>query len=222
MIRFAWTLSFLLLAWGGRAQDPEPSAASPVDRLLEELDRGFSEIRTVQADFRQEKELAVFSRPLVLEGRLRLEIPGRLAWHVDTPLRYALVIDGDVMKQWDEETGKIEQTSMSGHPVLRVVDEQLRSWFSGRYASLQADYEARVVEAQPLELEFIPRASSPARRMIARVVVNLREDRRYVSRIRIEDSGGDATTLTFARTVLNEPIDEGAWALTPAARSEIE
>ena len=49
--------------------------------------------------------------------------------------------------------------------------------------------------------------------MLKAVTVVFREDARYVASIRIDDRSGDVTTLTFADTEINVPLDPAAWEL---------
>lgn len=197
------------------------SAALPVDSwtaaapLLESLEESFSSIRSVQTRFTQEKQMRIFDRPVVIQGRLSLENPGRLAWRVDRPIRYALVIrDGEAL-QWDEETRRVQRLPFSGNPVFETVITQIEQWFSGQFLSLAGDYQLEVESDSPPRLAFVPKAEGMAAKAIRRVTVSVREDCRYVEQIVIEDVSGDRTSLVFHDTVLNEPVDSSAWEVVP-------
>jgi outer membrane lipoprotein-sorting protein len=184
-------------------------------KLLHDLESRLADIKTVQAKFTQEKKLSLFEQTITIDGRLYLENPGRLAWHVDRPVRYAMVVSGATVRQWDEDTRKVQQMSLSGNPVFNVIAEQLRSWFSGRYAALAADYAVNVVSNAPCVLSFTPKPSSVMAQAIRSVTVTMQADARYVSSIRIEDRGGDTTAIRFLNPLLNEPIDPRAWEVEP-------
>jgi outer membrane lipoprotein-sorting protein len=183
--------------------------------LFQALEKNFSAIRTVQTKFTEEKDLKIFNRTVRLEGRLVLESTGRLAWRVDSPIRYALVLKEDAAFQWDEETRKVQRLPFSGNPVFQTVIAQIQSWFSGRFAELETDYDLQVASEAPLRLVFIPRADRMVAKAIKQVTVSIREDQRYVEQIAIEDVSGDLTTITFHDTVLNEPISADSWEVAP-------
>ena len=183
--------------------------------LLRSLEKSFSRIQTVQTRFTQEKMLQVFDRTIVIEGRLVLENPDRLAWRIDSPIRYVLVLDGDEARQWDEESGQVQKMKVGGDPVFEEVLGQIEKWFSGRFAELSEDYEMAVLGRDPLRMEFVPRTGSLVGKAIRRVTVSVRGDFKYVERIAIEDASGDRTTITFHDTVLNAPVAAAAWEVEP-------
>jgi outer membrane lipoprotein-sorting protein len=208
-------LAACLLASGAALAGPTNApSASDAGVLLQRLESRLGEVKTVQTAFRQEKELAILTQTLVIEGRIAMENPGRLAWHVDQPMRYSLVLSATDIVQWDEASGRVQRTALGANPILRVVAEQLRKWVSGQYASLTNTYAVRLAGEQPYVIEFTPRAEGAAK-AVRRVTVEFRDDERYVQRIAIEEPGGDRTTLTFAETVLNAPIAASAWEVEP-------
>lgn len=185
--------------------------------LLKDLEQSFSAIKTVQTRFRQEKELKIFSRTIMMEGRVVLENPDRLAWRIDTPIRYALVLNGEYALQWDEDSNKVQKMKTHGEPVFEEVIGQIEKWFSGEFSSLLNDYDLTVKSEHPPVLEFVPKQGGMLGKVIGRVTISVREDRRYVERIAIEDIGGDKTTITFLDTVLNAPVSAGEWEVVPDA-----
>ena len=192
-------------------------AAENEAELLKDLEKSFSSIKTVQTKFRQEKELKIFSRTIVMEGRVVLENPDRLAWRIDTPIKYVLVLNGDYATQWDEDSNKIQKMKTHGDPVFEEVIGQIEKWFSGEFSSLLKEYDLTVKSEQPPVLEFVPKKDGMISKVIKRVTITVRKDRRYVERIAIEDMGGDKTTITFYDTVLNAPVAAKEWEVVPDA-----
>lgn len=185
------------------------------NELLAKLEKSFSAIKTVQTHFTQEKTLKIFDRTIELKGRLSLENPNRLAWRIDTPIKYVLVLDGEYARQWDEESNKVEKMKTTGDPVFEEVLGQIEKWFSGKFASLAKDYDLTVKSESPLVMEFVPKEGNMTGKAIARVTVSVREDLKYVEGISIEDVSGDLTTIRFHDTVLNEPVPASEWKVVP-------
>ena len=100
-------------------------AAEPAADLLGQMEKAMADVRTVKTDFVQEKKMALFNHPLVTRGSIWVEPPNRLLWRVESPMRYALALDGSRIRQWDGETGKTTSLSMDGNPVFAAVTEQL-------------------------------------------------------------------------------------------------
>jgi outer membrane lipoprotein-sorting protein len=190
-------------------------AASNIDEVLGRLERKMAGMRTLQTGFIQEKKLAVFDQTLVLEGTIFLQKPGHFAWHVKKPMRYSLVMKEDTVRQWDEDTRRVQQIPLSKNPAFQAVVGQMRQWFSGTYTSLLVEYDVMLHKQRPVSLRFVPRKATVASNVINSVTVVFRNDERYVHQICIEEKSGDSTLLTFVDTLLNIPVGAEAWEVKP-------
>ncbi len=189
-----------------------PAEPKPDDEaVMAALEKRMAGIRSVRANFVQEKTLAILERPVTIEGSMALE-DERLAWHVHAPVKYSVVVTGDTMRQWDEDTGRVRRESLKGNPVFGAVMEQLGHWFSGRYRALRKDYAVEILEREPaVRLRFAPREESVAAQAIQRVTVTFQADGDYIQSIEIVDRSGDTTLLTFSDTAVNEPVPPETW-----------
>jgi outer membrane lipoprotein-sorting protein len=176
----SFCLNLFLLGLVFQVGATEDSAA-----LLQRLEKSFSGIKTVQARLRQEKKLKIFDRTVVMEGRISLENPDKLAWRIDTPIQYALVINGKYALQWDEDSNKVQKMKTAGDPVFEEVIGQIEKWFSGEFSSLLDEYNLTVKSTEPLILEFVPKADGMLSKVIAKLTIHVRADLRYVEQISI-------------------------------------
>lgn len=175
-------------------------------------------MQTLKADFVQEKRLAVLEEPLVLKGSILMQKPDRFSWMVREPIRYSMVIHGELVEQWDEDTQRVERISLSENPVFRVAIQQMRDWLSGAYESMLGEYEVSVLDEEPTSLKFTPRDTALAKGVIESVTVVFDRDERYLRQIHILEKRGDSTLLTLVNTRLNAPIDPSAWKVIQSVR----
>ncbi len=204
------TLVAIALCGGtGRAEEAAPA----VEPVLARLEEQFAGLRSVSSDFVQEKHLSLFREPVVLKGAMAIRDDGAFAWHVREPLRYSMLIQEGRLRQWDGETDKIQEIAVRSNPVFQTVMTQLRRWFSGQFGELRTNYAAAIASTNPLSLRFTPQDAS--RKVIAGIVVVLRNDTRYIQRVTIEETSGDRTIITFTNTVLNGTLDASLWRLPP-------
>lgn len=209
----------LLLAAAPAAADDAGARALPstadLPAFLNALGKKISSFTTLKTDFRQEKEMALFTEKVVLKGRIYIQKPGRIAWHVDRPMRYSVVITDKLVRQWDEETSRVQEISLSSNPVFQTVLGQLTLWFSGEYGSLLASHEVKVLTQEPLVMEFRPREGEMSRKVIKSITITFREDLHYLEQISIHELSGDVTTIRFMNTLLNEPLDSSSFEVHP-------
>ncbi len=185
----------------------EGKLPSDMRDLLLQMEKQGSDFNSLKTDFTQEKNLAVFRNKIIIRGRIYLQKPGTVAWHVDEPLKYSVLITDKLIRQWDEDTNQVQEIPLSKNPMFRVVIDQLTAWFSGRYVQLLDDYTVSVKKTHPLEIEFIPRESSNVKKIIKTITITFREDRKYLQKVQFDEVSGDSTTITFKNTIFNAPIN---------------
>jgi outer membrane lipoprotein-sorting protein len=177
-----------------------------------------SGVKSIETDFVQKKSLKLFSQKLVLKGKVFIQKPGLLSWRIFSPVLYSMVITGNKISQWDEDTNKAQSISLSGNPSLQAGINQMQSWFSGAYKSMQSDYDITLVSEAPTILEFLPKENSGAKNFIKRVIVQFQDDLRYLKQINIEENNGDKTELKFMNTRINQPIEAKVWEVEKDVR----
>jgi len=185
------------------AADESPDVTDMLRRLGENV----STFKNLKTEFVQEKNLAIFRNKIILKGRIFLQKPDKIAWHVDEPVKYSVVITDKSIRQWDEDTNRVQETALSGNPVFQNILNQLTVWFSGNYVPLLKDYDVRLLQKSPLVFEFIPKKSSAAGKFIKGITISLREDERYLKQIRILEISGDSTTIIFKDTIFDVPAE---------------
>lgn len=183
-------------------------AAEDIPALLKNVGERVASFKSLKTDFVQDKDLAMFKRRLTIKGRIYLQKPSKVAWHVDSPIKYSVLMTDKFIRQWDEESNKVQEVSLAKNVILQNVLNQLNVWFSGNFVSLLQENEVRVLSQTPLALEFAPNQKNIAKDVIKRIVVTFRDDGRYLKSIRIEEVGKDVTTINFINTVIDPVLDD--------------
>ena len=195
----------------------ETEKRAPIDpalaAILARIEKNMSVIDTLRTEFTEEKKLAAFKNTIILKGRISLRKPGRIVLRVFEPTRYAVVITEKVVRQWDGDTGKVQEMRIDGNPVLRTVLEQMKVWFNGNYSSMVREYDIRVVQESPIVMEFIPRKGGVAGKMIKSVTIGFRGDGRCLESIHILEEGGDSSMMVFSGTELNPVLGKTEFEL---------
>ncbi len=198
------------------ADPPDEDEQDPaVLEVLGKIEEKMAEIKTVSAAFVQEKKLPILERPMVIKGRMVLEKPGNLAWHVDEPVRYRMVIRGSELRQWDEDTDRVQKLDLERNPAYRAMFQQLTSWFSGQYESLLEHYNLEIEAVEPAVLVFTPREGTMFEDMLAGVTIRFSEDESYIEELEILELNESLSTIRFHGTELNEEIEESDWRVRP-------
>ena len=214
----------LLLSCGLLFAEEVPRQGTPqadLSGFLKSLGNKVSRFNTLKTEFTQEKEMALFREKVVLKGRIFLQKPNKIAWHVDKPLRYSVVITDTAIRQWDEDTNRVQEISLNKNPVFQNVLNQLTMWFSGDYGSLLESNEVRVLGQNPVVLECTPRDKNIAKKVIKTITLTFREDQAYLQQIRIRELSGDVTSINFTNTLLNIPLDNSSFEVRPGVKPHV-
>ncbi len=186
-------------------------ATNDVKSVLSRLEDNMSQLKTLDTKFRQIKRLSVFKKDIEISGKIFLQKPDLFSWIVLKPIKFKMVIDGNSMKQRNENSKKIETISTKNNPAFEMAVSQMKLWFSGAYKGLVEDYNIWVVENSPIKLKFVPFDNNPARNYISEVIISFRIDEKYIEKIEIFEKNGDYMTISFYDTLINSDIDSAVW-----------
>src|SRR5947209_10520992 len=93
-----------LPALAARTADP-----SSLDEVIKHAQAHQTKTTTLQADFKQEKTLALLSKPEVSTGRFSYQKPNNVLWTYDSPKRVTMLIANGMMTTYYPELNKAEQ-----------------------------------------------------------------------------------------------------------------
>ena len=193
----------------------ETTSADAETELLQMLENELMDIASVWAEFVQEKQLPVLERTMVIKGFMALEGTDNIAWHVEEPVRYRMIIHGSRFRQWDEDTDRVQRLNLDQNPAYSAMFQQLTAWFSGRYEKMLEHYDLKIESMEPPVLTFTPLPDTTFEDIISGVTIVFREDARYIEKLEIREVNESISTISFHNTRLNEEIDESVWKARP-------
>ena len=190
-------------------------AAAASQELLNHVQDQLRTVGSVEADFVQEKTLAMFEHSVTISGHFAMQKPDRLMWIVKKPVRYAIRIEGSEIRQWDQDTKKVSVIQLGGDPVFKAVADQIQAWFMGDYKVLLQTFDVQLQSRTPLVLGLVPKPDSVPAKMFKQIDMAFGKDEKYIDTITLMESGGDVTKLTFIEPKLNEKIQSETWEIPP-------
>lgn len=159
-------------------------------------------LRSVQADFTQEKHLKILARPLISRGTLTFQAPQSLRWEYLHPIHTVLLLHDGRIDKLIERDGRFEQDNGSGVDAMRIVLQDIGSWLDGRFSDNPVFQVSRPSERKVV---LTPKEQG-MQAVISRIELHLGAQEGVVERIAIVEGEEAATELTFSRVVLNEKI----------------
>ncbi|WP_319587649.1 outer membrane lipoprotein carrier protein LolA [uncultured Desulfobulbus sp.] len=164
-------------------------------------------LRSVQADFTQEKHLKILARPLVSQGIFAFQTPQSLRWEYLRPLHSILLLHEGRMRKLIEREGGFEQDNGAGIDAMRVVLQDIGSWLDGRFADNPL---FQVTRAGERTVVLTPKEQG-LQAVISRIELQLGPEEGVMEQVTIFEGPESFTRLRFTNTVLNREIPAGTF-----------
>lgn len=161
-------------------------------------------LQSFSSDFIQERELELFTKPVIFHGRLTVVRPDHLRWEFTSPSPSVLIFSGVGGIRCDG-TGSAAHFSFDQDPIMSAVADQLWLWLGGDYTRLAAAYTmARKGEDQ---LQLVPQLPAMAE-YIERVELTFDLSTYQPKLVSIIEPGGDSTRIRFLSWEMNPVLPE--------------
>jgi outer membrane lipoprotein carrier protein len=209
----AAALSFPL----GAARTADPNSLDEVIRKVQEQQKITN---TLEADFRQEKILALLAKPEVSTGHFTFSKPNNVLWRYDAPKRVEMLIANGMLTTYYPDLNKAEQIE-----VKRYQDRIFKYMgASGAIDELGAyfDFTFRNVSNAPsFELDLKPKTKGIAKR-VRHIKIWIDKKSYLTTKFEYTEGDGDITRYEFTNVRVNQPIEQRRFTLNLPANVRLE
>ncbi len=187
------TLAFLLSAASVQAGEKGPDS---------EAQHAPIQLRSVQADFTQEKNLKILARPLVSTGSFTFQAPQSLRWEYRTPIHSILLMHEGKIKKFVERDGKLTEDQSMGLDSMQVVLSEIGGWLDGRFT----DNAMFTVSFPDKKTVLLTPKEKGLAALISSIELKLADQAGLLDAVTIFEGPGSSTRLTFSNRALNQEV----------------
>ena len=197
-----------------------PAQAETLAQVIKKVQETQKKTMTLQASFRQEKELALLSKPEVSTGTFTFSRPSNVLWTYDAPKRVQMVIAGGTMTTYYPELLKAERID-----VKRFEDRIFK--YMGATGAIDElaryfDFTFTDQKAKSLYvLDLTPKTKAVAKR-VQRIKLWIDKTTYLTSKIEYVEGDGDITRYEFTKIRINEPVPASRFALSLPSNVKVE
>jgi outer membrane lipoprotein-sorting protein len=175
---------------------------------------------TLQADFRQEKELALMARPEVSSGTFLYSKPNNVLWTYASPKRVQMVIAGGVLTTYYADLGKAERIDVKKFEdrifkymgATGAIDELARYF----------DFTFTDSKSKPVYvLDLTPKNRAVAKR-VKRIKLTIDKNTYLTNKIEYVEGDGDITRYEFTNIRINQPVPQSRFAIALPSNVKVE
>ncbi|MBI5846753.1 MAG: outer membrane lipoprotein carrier protein LolA [Nitrospirae bacterium] len=171
--------------------------------ILDDLKAKQAKIRTVSANFIQEKKTRLLTKPIRTDGRFLYKQPDRIRWEYRGSVNLQVIFNGkDIwiyypdLKEADKLTGLSQYGSLMQFDVL----------------SMSRDYTITARKEKTITfLRFSPKVKGP----ISQIEMEVSDESPFPRMAKLYDQNNEPTTITFRDVKLNPEIQENSFIFLP-------
>jgi len=170
----------------------------------DQLRKDAGQIKTISADFIQEKHLQILSRPLISKGVFYYEAPGSLRWEYQSPIRSILMMhEGRVTRYIWGENGFRKDSGLSLQ-AMQIVLQEITKWLGGHFDD-NPDFTASLEPDRRIVLTPKKKAFSA---IIRNIELILSDRPGVIKSVTIYEGEKSFTRIIFKNVRVNEVLKE--------------
>ncbi len=177
-----------------------PSIASLRNRVKEVS----QQTTTISCDFIQEKEMNMISEKIISRGKFYLKKEKKLRWEYLSPFAYLIIINNDKIYIRDEE--KINQISLKSNKIFLEINRIILGSIQGTLLTDEQNFSASFFETPASWMVRLKTLAPQLKESLSEIVIWFDRKDVTVTRIEINEAGGDFTRISFSAKRLNQPI----------------
>lgn len=192
--------------FAARAADP-----NSLDEVIRKVQQQQQTTNTLEADFRQEKTLALLAKPEVSTGHFTFSKPNNVLWRYDTPKRVEMLIANGILTTYYPDLNKAEQIEVKRYQdrIFKYMGasgaiEELSAYFDFTFSN-RADQPFYVLDLQP-------KTKAIAKR-VRHIKIWIDKKSYLTTKFEYTEGDGDLTRYEFTNIKLNEPIEQNRFTL---------
>ncbi len=187
-----------------------PARADEVSDTLAEITRVRAGVQTLVGTFSQERTIGLLATTVKSDGEMTLVRPDRLRWEIRPPVAISYWIGPEGLAYATQTGGVSVGKSAAGR--FGAVLGDLMTLLGGDLSTLRARYDLSVHrEEGGLVIGARPTADD-VKKHLKSLSLRLPPSLWSVSRIEIEESGGDRSVITFTQVQRDVKVDPARMA----------
>jgi outer membrane lipoprotein-sorting protein len=191
-----------------------------LDEVIKQVQLAQARTTTLQADFRQEKTLALLSKPEVSTGRFVYSKPNNVLWTYDAPKRVTMLIADGMLTTYYPDLNKAERIEVKRYQdrifkymgASGAIDE-LGAWFNFTFTNTS--------DKPYYVLDLDPKSKTIAKR-VRHIKIFIDRKTYLTTQFEYTEGDGDKTRYEFLNVKINAPVEQSRFVLTLPSSVRVE
>jgi outer membrane lipoprotein-sorting protein len=198
----------------------KPSKADSLDEVIRKVQLAQAKTNTLQADFRQEKTLALMAKPEISTGRFIYSKPNNVLWTYDAPKRVTMLIADGMLTTYYPDLKKAERIEVKRYQdrifkymgASGAIDE-LGAWFNFTFTNTS--------DKPYYALDLDPKSKTIAKR-VRHIRIYIDKTSYLTTQFEYTEGDGDKTRYEFTNVKVNAPVEQSRFTLQLPSSVRVE
>ena len=178
------------------------------DAVQTEINKTAETLTTIKSRFVQEKHLSFLTEPITSEGLFRYKKENQLRWEYTQPFQYLILFNGTKITIKDQK--KTNVFDASANAIFTQINDLMLGSVKGNLGK-NKDFSMSLNESAKQYQLILKPQNETLKAYVSGVEIYFEKSDLAVSIIRIIESTGDFTKISFKDRKFNEPIDENTF-----------
>ena len=198
----ALILSVLVAASAAFGADFKQLDKAQSAEAIRKIDASCVGIKSLSADFKQVKEMAILQEKMVSKGKMWFA-DGMLRWEYVSPYTYLFILNKEkVLLQSSQTTNKMDVNS---NRLFKSIARIIMNSITGQGLSGEGDFKVRMFLSDGRYMAELEPVRQEIKRMFKTVRLHFGKDLK-VSEVVLVDNSGE-TVITIQNAEYNKPVD---------------
>ncbi|MBN1592271.1 MAG: outer membrane lipoprotein carrier protein LolA [Candidatus Coatesbacteria bacterium] len=195
------------------SKENDECAKKAAIRLLEQTRSKIENLKTLKAEFTQEKHLSMLTEPVFSKGEFKYGSGRRFVWHYLPPDESITISDGKKIWLYFPALKQLEVYDTEKFKTKSRAFEKLCLGFEKPLCDLTDTFSIELISETEDSFEIVlkPREESLSR-MISDLKILVSKETGLPLRIKSLEPNGDRTTIEFSKMVLNPDLPDSTFS----------
>ena len=194
-----------------------PMTQSDIDQLVQKLQALHNSQPSLQANFREERHLAMLKEPVVNEGKVWFTMPDKIRREIGGRTPSTTVIDGKKMSIYYPNYQQLEIYDLEKRPVIKDSMRALTAGLNFREVTNYYDLEGSK-NGNQYQITLTPKTAA-VRKLVKTVELTLDENL-APQRVVVQDNKGQVFTVTYTN-VRRETLPSSTFEFSPPPGTKV-
>lgn len=177
---------------------------------MADMQEAAGSIRSIRADFIQEKHMKILVKPLISKGIIRFQSPDSLRFEYQEPIQNILIMQGKSVSRYIRKDDAFIRDNAAAMGAMTIVMDEISQWLKGNFNT--SVFHATIEDMpKPGRIILAPKDKAMTN-FIQDIVLVLSEQPGVFKEVIIRENQDSYTRLRFDKVQLNKDITPDVFA----------